>query len=233
MGHLGLPACAPYRPTSSLASNGAGLPVGRWLRPRNGRLLCASDRGSATCCSVGQMSDLREQSWPMWPPVAGDEVANLLGSLERERMLLRWKCAGLDSAGLRARLLPSSMTLGGLLKHLARVEDDYFSVRLLGRAPQPPWDTVDWQWDWHSATDDSPEHLYGLWDDSVRRSRSLMAELLVGGGLDQLGQAEWPGEGRPNLRRHLTDLVEEYARHVGHADFLRESVDGLVGEGPD
>ena len=57
------------------------------------------------------------------PPVAGDETATLLGSLERQRATLAWKCGGLDAAGLRAKLAPSSITLGGLLKHLASVED--------------------------------------------------------------------------------------------------------------
>ena len=78
------------------------------------------------------------------PPLAGDETATLLGSLERERAILAWKCGGLDAAGLSARLAPSAMTLGGLLKHLALVEDEYFSRRLLGRDLGAPWDTVDW-----------------------------------------------------------------------------------------
>jgi hypothetical protein len=62
------------------------------------------------------------------PPVAGDETATLLGSLERQRATLAWKCGGLDAAGLKATVGASSITLGGLLKHLALVEDDYFSV---------------------------------------------------------------------------------------------------------
>jgi hypothetical protein len=81
------------------------------------------------------------------PPVAGDETATLLGSLERQRATLARKCGGLDAAGLRATLAPSSITLGGLLKHLAPVEDVYFSRRLLGRKPSPPWETVDWDAD--------------------------------------------------------------------------------------
>ena len=90
------------------------------------------------------------------PPVAGDELDTLLGALERERRYVAWECGDLTSAGLRATLGPSTMTLGGLLKHLALVEDDMFS-----------------------------------------------------------------------------DMIEEYARHVGHADLIRESVDGLVGEDPE
>jgi hypothetical protein len=124
------------------------------------------------------------------PPLAGDETATLLGSLERERAILAWKCGGLDAAGLRARLAPSSMTLGGLLKHLALVEDEYFSRRLLGRDLGAPWDTVDWDadpdWEWNSAERDSPKQIYALWHDAVARSRSAVAQALADGGLDRL-----------------------------------------------
>jgi hypothetical protein len=170
------------------------------------------------------------------PPVAGDETATLLGSLERQRATLAWKCGGLDAAGLRATVGASSITLGGLLKHLALVEDDYFSGRLHGRDPQPPFDTVDWDadpdWEWRSAAEDTPEQLYTLWQDTVTRSRSLVAEALADGGLDRLARRTWPDGRAPSLRRILIDLIEEYARHVGHADLIRESVDGLVGEDP-
>ena len=171
------------------------------------------------------------------PPLAGDETATLPGSLERERAILAWKCGGLDAAGLRARLAPSSMTLGGLLKHLALVEDEYFSRRLLGRELGAPWDTVDWDadpdWEWNSATQDSPEQIYALWRDAVARSRSAVAEALADGGLDRLATAITDSHGEsPSLRRILVDLIEEYARHAGHADLIRESVDGLTGEDP-
>ena len=179
--------------------------------------------------------DLHEQGHPE-PPLAGDETAILLGSLERQRATLAWKCGGLDAAGLRATLAPSSITLGGLLKHLALVEADYFSGRLLGRDPGPPWNTVDWDanpdWDWHSAAEDTPEQLLTLWQDAVARSRSVVTEALAGGGLDQLGRFTNSRGESPSLRRILIDLIEEYARHVGHADLIRESVDGLTGEDP-
>ena len=170
------------------------------------------------------------------PPVAGDETATLLGSLERQRATFAWKCGGLDAAGLQAKVGASSITLGGLLKHLALVEDDYFSGRLLGRELGPPWDAGEWDadpdWEWHSAADDSPEQLYTLWQDAVARSRSAVSEALADGGLDQLARRTWPDGRAPSLRRILIDLIEEYARHVGHADLIRESVDGLVGEDP-
>ena len=88
------------------------------------------------------MSDQDTQGRPE-PPVAGDETATLLGSLDRQRAIFAWKCGGLDAAGLSATLGPSSMTLGGLLKHLALVEDEYFSHRLPWREQMPPWDTVE------------------------------------------------------------------------------------------
>jgi hypothetical protein len=170
------------------------------------------------------------------PPLAGDEIATLLGSLERQRATLAWKCGDLDAAGLSARLHPSAITLGGLLKHLALIEDDTFSRKLLGRWPGPPWNEVDWDadpdWEWHSAAEDTPQELTTLWSEAVGRSRAVVAEALADGGLEQLGRLTTDDGKSPNLRRILIDLIEEYARHVGHADLIRESVDGLVGEDP-
>ncbi len=132
------------------------------------------------------MTNLDEQNGPE-PPVAGDETATLLGFLERQQATLAWKCGGLEAAGLRATLGPSSMTLGGMLKHLAHIEDEMFSHWLHGRKPGPPWDTVDWDadpgWDWDSAAENTPEQLLTLWRDAVARSRSLVAEALDDGGL--------------------------------------------------
>jgi uncharacterized damage-inducible protein DinB len=170
------------------------------------------------------------------PPVAGNEADTLLGALERQRRYVAWKCGSLDSAGLRATLGPSTMTLGGLLKHLALVEDDYFSVKLAGRPRHAPFDTVDWaadrDWEWHSAARDSPEQLMALWQETVGRSRTLVAEAIASEGLDKLVSFTWPDGRTPSLRRLIMDVIEEYARHVGHADLIRESVDGLVGEDP-
>ncbi len=171
------------------------------------------------------------------PPAAGNEADTLVGSLERQRRIFAWKCGGLDAAGLSATVGASSVTLGGLLKHLALVEDEYFGRRLRGQEFGAPWDTVDWDaepdWEWHSAAEDSPGQLYALWQEAVARSRSAVAEALAdGGGPGQLARFTWPDGRSPSLRRILIDLIEEYARHVGHADLIRESVDGLVGEDP-
>ena len=171
------------------------------------------------------------------PPVAGDEVATLLGSLERQRATFAWKVGGLDAEALAVKVAASEITLGGLLKHLAFVEELWFSTTLHGRAPGRPWDTVDWdrdpQWPWTSAAQDSPQDLYDLWRTAVVRARAAVDEALADGGLDHrvVWQPGSDGE-KSSLRRVLVDLIEEYARLVGHADLIRESIDGLVGEDP-
>ncbi|MGH2757454.1 MAG: DinB family protein [Actinomycetota bacterium] len=179
------------------------------------------------------MTDLDEQGRPE-PPLAADETATLLGFLEYQRATLAWKCSGLDAAGLRATVGPTSMTLGGMLKHLALVEDNWFSRYLYARDRHPPWDTVDWKadpdWDWNSAAQDSPEQLHAIWEDAVARSRALVAEALAEGSLDRLALRTWPDGRAPSLRWILCHMIEEYARHNGHADLLRESVDGSTGE---
>jgi hypothetical protein len=173
---------------------------------------------------------------PPWePPLAGSEVEHLLGALDRLRATFRWKAGGLDAAGLNARLPPSQLTLGGLLKHLAMVEDHSSTRRLTGEPPGEPWQSVDWQahpeWELTSAADDTPEQLYELYDGAVARWHDRVAAVLVRGGLDQPSALDV--EGHPaSVRRVLFDLVEEYGRHTGHADLLRESIDGLVGEDP-
>jgi len=179
------------------------------------------------------VTDLDEHGRPE-PPHAADETATLLGFLDYQRTTLAWKCSGLDAAGLGATVAASSITLGGMLKHLAYVEEWWFSERLHGRDPVPPWDTVDWDadpdWDWHSAAEDSPEELLALWQDAVARSRYLVAEALADGGLDRPARRAWRDGRAPSLRWILVHMIEEYARHNGHADLIRESVDGQTGE---
>lgn len=173
---------------------------------------------------------------PWEPPLAGTEAEHLLGALDRLRTTFRWKADALDSAGLQARTGASSLTLGGLLKHLAFVEDYYSSTKLKGDSPGAPWETVDWDnsvdWEFTSATDDTADELYALWDGAVERSRARLDAAVADGGLGQLAHVSGPDGRHASLRRLIFDLIEEYGRHTGHADLIREAVDGLVGEDP-
>ena len=173
---------------------------------------------------------------PWEPPTAGSETQHLLGALDRMRWTFRWKAGHLDQDGLRTRVGSSALTLGGLLKHLALVEDYTFTTKMRGDSPGEPWestyrfDVEDWVF--VSAADQPPEELYALWDEAVERSRARVAAALADGGLDQPVDIS-DEEGRhASLRRLIFDLLEEYGRHAGHADLLREAVDGVVGEDP-
>ncbi|PFG29602.1 DinB family protein [Paramicrobacterium agarici] len=168
------------------------------------------------------------------PPIAANEIETLVGFLEFHRATFEWKCAGLDAAGLSATTASSSMTLGGMMKHLALVEDSWFSERLLGNEPGAEWIDVDWNadydWDWHSAADDSPERLRQVWADAVTHSRACVAAALERDGLDTLAVTALADGTHVSLRWMLVHMIEEYARHNGHADLLREAIDGETGE---
>ena len=170
------------------------------------------------------------------PPPAGNEVETLLGALERQRFYIAWKCGGLDAVGMQAKVGVSAITLGGLVKHMALVEEHSFAGKFLGQDLGHPWNGVDWDsdpdWEWRTAADDPPEDLFALWEKAVEQSRGIVRDALADGGLDQLSRRSWPDGRAPSLRRVMIDMIEEYARHVGHADLIRESVDGLVGEDP-
>lgn len=172
---------------------------------------------------------------PWEPPLAGSEQEHLLAMLDRLRWTFRWKAGGLDAAGLDTRIGASALTIGGLLKHLASVEDTHFTWKAFGEAPVEPWRSADWSdedWTFTSAAEDSPEALYAMYDGAVDRARARLARAITEGGLDQETRLA-DDEGRhASLRRLVCDLVEEYGRHTGHADLIRESVDGLVGEDP-
>jgi hypothetical protein len=172
--------------------------------------------------------------YPWDPPLAGTEAEHLIGALDRLRTTFRYKADDLDSAGLQVRIGASALTLGGLLKHLAACEDHMSTVKLSGEPIGAPWDETGWDgsndWEFESAAGDSPEQLYALWDGAVERSRARFSAAIDNGGLDQ--PTAWPDGQHASLRRLICDLIEEYGRHTGQADMLREAVDGVTGEDP-
>jgi uncharacterized damage-inducible protein DinB len=169
-------------------------------------------------------------------PAPATEADGLLFAIERVRAQFAWKTGGLDLEGLNKPHPPSTMTLGGLIKHMAGCEERMIARCLTGSPLPAPWDAVDHDadrdWEWRTAADDTPEELYTLWQAAVGRSRAAVAAVLADGPLDQPSKLTGPNGWNPNRRRILIDLIEHYLRHTGHADLLREAVDGVVGEDP-
>jgi uncharacterized damage-inducible protein DinB len=167
------------------------------------------------------------------PSTARTEVDSLLSVLERNRRTFAWKTSGLDDQGLSTTTAATAMTLGGLVKHMALVEADLV-VKLSGQELGAPWDTVDFDadpdWEWRTGSQDAPEEVYTVWRDAVARSRERVAAIIDERGLDGPASFSWPDGTTPTVRAMLLDMIEEYARHTGHADILREVVDGRVGE---
>jgi uncharacterized damage-inducible protein DinB len=168
------------------------------------------------------------------PPVCADEVTTLLAFLEYQRATFMWRTNGLDSEQLKHSVASSTMTLGGMMKHLALVED-YWFCRVLVDAPDvEPWASVDWSfdrdWDWHSAADDAPSALAGLWTTTVEQARANVAEVVASEGLSARARRAFDDGTAPSLRWILCHMIEEYARHNGHADLIREDIDGVTGE---
>jgi hypothetical protein len=201
--------------------------------PRRGRAAQLQAVTDALTASSAYRVGVTDAPWE--PPLAGSELEHLIGALERLRTTFRWKVDDLDAAGLQTRIGASALTLGGLLKHLAMNEDFIFTRKLSGEPVGDPWESL-WDggddWEFSSAADDSPEQLYAFWDEAVQRSRARLAAALAQGGLDQLAHVSSEEGEHASLRRLLCDVIEEYGRHTGHADLLREAVDGRVGEDP-
>jgi hypothetical protein len=153
-----------------------------------------------------------EQGRPQPPENAG-ELETLLGFLEFQRATLTWKTDGLDADGFAARVGASSMTLGGILSHLAWVEDSWFTWRLLGRDPGAPWNAVDWaaepDWDWERAVGLSPDEAREVWRASVERSRQRVAEALADGSLDRPLAVPFADGSAPRLRGLLVNIMAE------------------------
>ena len=149
--------------------------------------------------------------------------------LDYFRSVLLRKCAGLGADELAVTVAASPLTLGGLLRHMAWVEDFWFGQVLHDREPAAEWADADWtsqpDWEMDTAGDFSPAELGRQFDAAVARSRAAVD------GVDLETVAARPnGDKATNLRWIVVHMIEEYARHCGHADLIREAVDGSVGD---
>lgn len=189
--------------------------------------------GSAGCQGKCDGEGVTEEVRPELPGEdrAADERTTLLQALDFYRAVLRRKAWGLSDEQLRTRVGPADMTLGGLLVHMANVEDNWF-VRVVSGLPQSePWISAPWRddhdWDWHVAAKWSAAEIFDLLDASIDRSRAVVAEIA---SLEEIAPVHDRAGNGMTLRWILNHMVSEYARHCGHADLIRESIDGATGD---
>jgi len=165
------------------------------------------------------------------PAPQGGEREVLGQYLDFQRQTVLAKTEGLNREQLALRHPPSALTLAGLLYHLALVEENWMEVRFLGLPVREPWAGVDFdadpEWEFRTGAELEPERLRQRYREACERSRQAAAQA---DGLDQLS-VQPLGDGRRfSLRWVLLHLLEETARHAGHADMIREAIDGTVGE---
>jgi hypothetical protein len=168
-------------------------------------------------------------------PTLGDERATLVESLRCQRLTLEMTCAGLDAEAMARRSVePSTMSLLGLVRHLAEGERSTFRVMMAGQdVPRLFCSDPDRDGDFDGAAPD-PRVVAEAWDAwraEVDFATRFVAEApsLDATGDDPLNE-HGSGGGQMSLREVLVGMIEEYARHMGHADLLRERIDGRIGQ---
>jgi uncharacterized damage-inducible protein DinB len=165
------------------------------------------------------------------PDPLADERDALAQYLDYQRETILIKTDGLTREQLARKLPTSALTLAGILYHLALVEESWLEVRFLGQPQREDWQGVNWDadpdWEFRTATTMEPETLRRRYRDACNRSRQAAAQA---DSLDQLSAVKLSDGEQFTLRWVLLHLIEETARHAGHADLLRESIDGEVGE---
>jgi dienelactone hydrolase len=165
-------------------------------------------------------------------PDPGAAEREVLGQyLDFQRATVLAKTEGLTRVQMARRHEPSSLTLAGLLYHLALVEETWMEARFLGLPEREPWAGVDWDadpdWEFRTSAELEPEQVRQRYGDACERSRQAAAQA---SGLGQTSVQPLRDGQHFTLGWVLLHLLEETARHAGHADLIREAIDGSVGE---
>jgi hypothetical protein len=163
---------------------------------------------------------------PIDPPYTADEKTMLCAFLDLQRGVLRRKVGGLSPAQLLEPGTPSTISLLGLLKHSAYVERYWFRAMFAGEDVTFPWTDEDPDADWRVEPDETPEQILALYLGEVERSRAITAAA----SLDDLAADDGDGRRHVTMRWILIHMIEEVARHLGHADLIRERLDGATGD---
>lgn len=164
------------------------------------------------------------------PPAAADERTMLDAWLDFHRATLAQKCEGLSDQQLREQAVPpSNLSLLGLIRHMTEVEQGWFSRTVAGMDVEPLYSSeTNRDADFEDIQDQDPAEAFAAWCAECERSRQHAATV---SSLDQISQPRRvSGDFRPTVRWIMVHMIEEYARHNGHADFLRERIDGATGD---
>jgi uncharacterized damage-inducible protein DinB len=163
---------------------------------------------------------------PSDPDLTGDERTLAAQFLDYQRTVMLRKIGELDDDGLRKVMTPSGLTLLGMLKHLAFVERWWFRIVFAGESGiDPPWTDDDPDADWRVEPGETSEDIRALFDDEVARARAIVS---AAPSLDAVSAD--PRANDRSLRCIMLHMIEEYARHLGHADIMREAIDGQTGD---
>lgn len=160
---------------------------------------------------------------PATIPRVGDERTLLCAMVDYQRAVLLRKVGGLDEDDLRRTMTPTGLTLLGLVKHLAYIERYWFQEVFAGEAVTMPWSDDDPDADWRPAAGESAQEIVALYLGEAERSRQIAA-------VAELDAMSAHHDVSVSLRWVLLHMVEELARHLGHADLMRERVDGATGD---
>ena len=163
------------------------------------------------------------------PATTADERSMLEGWLDYHRQTLAWKCEGLTDAQLRtAAVEPSELSLMGLVRHMAEVERGWFRSVLVGEDAGPIYySDEDPDGEFHLTEADTWAEAHATWQAEIEAARGNAARF----GLDDLSKGRHRRTGQQmSLRWIHTHMIEEYARHNGHADLIRERIDGATGD---
>ncbi len=162
--------------------------------------------------------------------MAGDEKETLTAFLDYHRATLLMKIDGLSDEELRRPMVPSGTSLLGMVKHLAHVERSWFQRTYLGEDISVPWTKDDPDADFRVEPHETTADVVALYQAECQKSRDIVADA----SLDDIAKREKPTPSDPrsrfSLRWILVHMIEETARHNGHADILRELIDGTTGE---
>jgi uncharacterized damage-inducible protein DinB len=173
------------------------------------------------------MRSVPESPPPIDPGTAADERTTLVEFLDYFRAVLARKVHGLDADQVRVRVAASSIDLLGLVRHLAEVERWWFRAVFTAEVDTGIFGDDDPDIEWHHTADDTLAEALQHWHAEVDRAREIVA---AAPSLDTIAASRTHRRGDVSLRWILVHMIEEYARHCGHADLIREAIDGVTGD---